>query len=614
MIKVDVTLVDGTNQQQFIDSFSGNDSVELVNPLYALPYLLVLNVEDSYLDTLRSNSSVKSVDERLVPTEVSLPPYTTQTGRVVTEENLSAYTSQGGHLLMPLQLYTDTDSMPPSAQTIGNDADDDISNLDNAYYTSCFFGENVDIVTLEAGSPTNAYDGAYWHGNHSDFMDGDGSHRFVPTNWPNTVGGDDNNTHTRNNSFFNSHGLGVLSVAAGTTSGFAKKANLYMYFGGDGIIDGIANITQWHNEKPNNPDTGVPNPTIMISEYQYNQQKARFVPVDSVDYIVHDGVTTNRPGASWGSDLTVFTEKNIIPFRMENPDDSSEDFWVLPWGAISENATIKNGLEAAWDAGIVCIHAAGNGAEVYVKRDDPEFNGTYFHIEDGGDYYRYNTNSQGYITSYSTFTRPDGQDVYPFRSYGPHGCSRDKSIDVAAGQNSEAQPLLDAYTSRGKGIDIVGLGADSYSSIPGSTTTKTFTDGTWGYFSGTSCAAPTVVGKAACMMDQYYHNNGRWPTPNQLKDILLSQAQDKIIGVPSTTWDNVPDASTGTITVPETEDSVHLIRTGVNISYNGHHRMTDLCGTTTKRAFFSGKGFERSQSQGRRPETGGVYPRPKIRR
>ena len=59
-----------------------------------------------------------------------------------------------------------------------------------------------------------------------------------------------------------------------------------------------------------------------------------------------------------------------------------------------------------------------------------------------------------------TLTASSTTTYYPFKSYGPHGV--ESNIDVAAGYNSEDYPGLDGYTNRGPGIDIIGLGADTY--------------------------------------------------------------------------------------------------------------------------------------------------------
>ena len=123
----------------------------------------------------------------------------------------------------------------------------------------------------------------------------------------------------------------------------------------------------------------------------------------------------------------------------------------------------------------------------------------------------------------------------------------DKAIDVAAGQNSETHPMLDAYTTRGPGIDIVGRGAYTFTAYPEGTDSNGYK---WGNFSGTSCATPTVVGKAACMMEEYYTLNGAWPNFTQVKNMLQTEARNgnnRVLDPASTTWSNVPAASSSTI-------------------------------------------------------------------
>ena len=47
---------------------------------------------------------------------------------------------------------------------------------------------------------------------------------------------------------------------------------------------------------------------------------------------------------------------------------------------------------------------------------------------------------------------------------------------------------------------------------------------------------------------------------------------------------------------------------------NGWITTVELGGTTRQKANLNVKGFERSQTRGVRPKSGGVYPRPKIGR
>ena len=55
---------------------------------------------------------------------------------------------------------------------------------------------------------------------------------------------------------------------------------------------------------------------------------------------------------------------------------------------------------------------------------------------------------------------------------------------------------------------------------------------------------PSIAGKVACYMEKHYVLNGVWPTPDQAKATILSEARNEIRdNTPSTTWSNVPTAS-----------------------------------------------------------------------
>ena len=196
--------------------------------------------------------------------------------------------------------------------------------------------------------------------------------------------------------------------------------------------------------------------------------------------------------------------------------------------------------------------------------------------------------------------------------------------------------MLDDYTCRGPGIDIIGMGAETYSSYP----VYTFADGAnvkWGMFSGTSCAAPTVVGKAACLIEKYFTYNNEYPTPAQLKSILCqkhyyyghrsddSYQKKHIVKSDSTirsiagqsgggiNWSSVPAASGNGFTT-HAMGWQNLCQLEVGDSVNGGIVALELAGTTRQKANLNVKGFERSQTRGPRPLSGGVYPRPKIGR
>ena len=272
---------------------------------------------------------------------------------------------------------------------------------------------------------------------------------------------------------FTDHALATLSAAGGRSCGFAKKANLHVIYGG---VDAIESLIEWHKNKPINPETGEKNPTISICEWGYtNDGKRNFFPLDSIAKFEHKGSMITKPSGGWGTNLRVFTDANLIPWRIEDPDNPGTWLWTIPMGRGREYTKLKDTLEEAWDAGIIVMNCAGNWGNVAVKRDDPEYLGTKLHITSGANYYFAangeemdppNYSLSGKIAEMQTKQAEDEglgyQTFNPFITSGPSFCSRDKGIDVAAGHNSETYPTLDPYSTRGPGIDIVGAGRTSF--------------------------------------------------------------------------------------------------------------------------------------------------------
>tara|TARA_B100000925_G_scaffold281024_1_gene252343 strand:- start:504 stop:1049 length:546 start_codon:yes stop_codon:yes gene_type:complete len=175
--------------------------------------------------------------------------------------------------------------------------------------------------------------------------------------------------------------------------------------------------------------------------------------------------------------------------------------------------------------------------------------------------------------------------------------------------------MLDDYSNRGPGIDIVGRGAYTFTAYPTSTDTNGHK---WGNFSGTSCATPTVVGKAACMMEEYYTLNGAWPNFTQVKNMLQTEARNgnnRVLDPPSTTWSNVPAASGGKIQSPSQifypYDSSLLLIAKSGTNGNGGFTFSDLAGTPNFFAFWNARGYSREQTMDKRPTSGVMYPRPR---
>ena len=626
---VNVKLKDGVDQNSFVSEFDSVSEVTVKNLLPNIPTLVIFNVEESYLNTLQSHSSVEvaEVEPEAFPTVTypSQPSKYTLSNKRLTYNIVTA--SRDGTDYISFQHYLDTDAIQKDGSNdLGMatnynayDTDytartifDEINQLPGQTYSSSYTGKHVDIIALEVGPILSTYSG--YQDNHPDFdnPDNTGNTRCVPMDW-NGCSSDSNNQVTSNSMFF-AHAIGTLSAAGGVYGGIAKKSNLraiYMY--GNDSNDGLSAccnaIIHFHNNKSTNATTGLKNPTIVIGEFQYLQDTYYGIKVSDIASVTDPtGGTTSRPGSGWGSDFTAFTSRNIFPYRVQDPDDDSWH-WMVTFPLQYQYSGTKTSLDSLHTNGIIFINAAGNNGGTYVKESDSRWSGTYCTMDSGGvDRYTI-TNNNGVNSSVTT----NISNWYPFRASGPHGL--DKGIDVAAGQNSESQGMLDDYTNRGPGIDIVGRGAYTFTSYPTSTDTNGYK---WGNFSGTSCATPTVVGKAACMMEEYYTLNGAWPNFTQVKNMLQTEARNgnnRVLDPASTTWSNVPAASGDDILSMSQmfypiDSSLLKIPKGSNYA-NGGYTFAELAGTPNFFAFWNERGYSREQTMHKRPASGVMYPRPR---
>ena len=631
---IEVKLKEGTDEPAFINEFDSVSEVTVKNTIPDIPTLLVMNIEESYLSTFQSHSSVECAEETEPVLETvtypSIPSKYTLSGKKVNK-----FTSAGndGTDYIPYQFYLDTDLMlAPDGKKIGCAVDlgsragytdrtvNDQAELANQTYSSNYTGKYVDIVTMEAGQKSSSY--ANVQNTHPEFDDPDntGTTRCIPRNWYGCEGTDNN--QVTDGSMFSSHALGVLSAAGGVNCGFAKKAKLYSTFlgrtvdgvnSGDSVTELCEAIIHFHNNKSVNSTTGIKDPTVVIGEFQVCLDHETGVKVEDIGSITDASGTTNRPGSGWGSDLTPFTSRSIFPYRIQEPDDNSWH-WMVAFPRQTQFSSWKTALDSLYDNGITFITAAGNNGGVYVKESDARWSGTYCTVSGTVSTYDlgYNTNTHSEIQKGTT----TNSSWKVFTTYGPHGY--DKAIDVAAGQNSETYSMLDGYSNRGPGVDVVGLGGKTFSADP----ETTMADGNkWGNFGGTSCAAPTVVGKAACMMEEYYTLNGAWPTPAQIKNMLVTESRngnnrvDDPVGG-STTWSNVPTASGDNIHIQDQADyfnSWSLLRIPKNSMAvnNGGFQMVELAGSPHFRAYWNARCHSREHTRDKRPTSGVMFPRPR---
>ena len=637
----DVLLKDGTDETTFINDVTSNDEVDLRDRVTSLNNMVVLSVEENYLDTLKSHASVLNAeffeDDPAPVTYPSTPSTYTLSDKSIGGTNY--YTSVSGQKFLSYQHYLDTDIMPsPDDRTVNGYTSNKVGSSyfqtspygrydsyrylgtepssssgqggnDQTYFTT-YTGKHVDLVVLEGGTTPPSHTG--YHASHPDYDDPDnpGTTRMIPMDW--TGLSNAANNQVSSNTMLNDHSVGTLSVSGGVYCGFAKKASMRAcYLTGDGITAGLNSIKSWHNSKSNNATTGLPNPTVLIIEW-HSPSKSKEISIRLDDVIsVTDptGGTTNRPDSGWGTDFTPFVSRDIIPFQLLDPIDNNW-YWVVPM-ARQTDATYFSAFDQCWDDGIVIVSGNGNGGSVYANRDDARYNGTYVTTSGTINQYTMSLNASGeqndgcqLIRGLTTTTT-----WYCLRAYGPGGNT--KAINVAAGSNSEAMPTLDGYSSRGPGVDVVGRGSNTWSA--GHPSDPTMGDGyKWEQFGGTSCAVPTVGGKAACWMEKYYTLNGAWPSPNQVKAAMISEVRATPISVKTTNWSSVPTAS-GTDINPQQHFSSKAclkIQAGVTAP-NAGHRLVDLAGTPPRQAFWNAQNFNREQTYKKRPTTGVLFPRPR---
>jgi len=615
-----VVLHEGTDQEQFLNEVM-DDHCHCLNECEHIPNVVILSVEETEVPLIKNHSSVKYMDKEPPVISPNLPPFFSKT-RTFTSELPSA--SLDVKNFGPLQFYYFNDQIkPPPGTTVGAhrwagspQPDNDDAPSISGTYKSCWTGKNIDIVSIEVYRDSTLYNN--FHNTHPDFkkFDNLSQSKFVRTNWTGLISSL-NTAQLSTNLLLTSHAIGVLSAAAGVYSGYAKNSSIrVMYL--ESFLPATANINSvisWHNSKTINPETGLKNPTILIHEYQYINPSV-FYKIDDILSITYFNsntnsvITANRPGTNWLNNFTPFIEGN---FNIKRILINGVSHWCVAMPDVEENEGLKNAINAATAAGIINVVAAGNQSEVYIKRNDINFNNSKITVKQGALSFNANPTPVGDSWRFSIVTNSPSSTVLEknvLRAFGPHGS--ETGIDIAAGQNSDTYPMLDCYSNRGPGIDMVGLGDKTLTAYP----EILYLDGTyWGMFSGTSCAAPTVAGVLACILEKYYYYNGVWPTPAQAKELLLLESKKNVLAnYQSTTWASVPPASSSITSSENIYGKLPLMLYQNNTFVNGGVFLNELVGTPNRRVFLDNNIIKHNLNRTSRPISGFVYPRSKIKR
>lgn len=157
-------------------------------------------------------------------------------------------------------------------------------------------GRDVDVVICDAGTIPSG------HPEYAVNPDGSGGSRVVQFNWYQynvVVNGDPNGTFTYDNASVHYHSVHVAGTAAGNTQGWSRGSNIYTcpYTSGGDPPYCFGYITEWHNNKPVDPNTGMKNPTVVNNSWGYaipynsgTRSYSGWNP-DEVQVVIYRGVT-----------------------------------------------------------------------------------------------------------------------------------------------------------------------------------------------------------------------------------------------------------------------------------------------------------------------------------
>ena len=346
-------------------------------------------------------------------------------------------------------------------------------------------------------------------------------------------------------------------------------------------------------------------PTTPGTYYYICEFHASMVGTINVTEVIPDG---------WGTDFTPFVNNLMIPRVIRDPADNQTK-WMIAWNLGSRYTTLDTIMSNFNNAGgIYHFQSAGNNSTVGVSEEDPRKNNKLY-IDPGANYVDINIDGFGRYDFISA-TAPNSPTVTsasPCRVYAGGGVNQ---FTIAACQQSTINPVLDDYSSRGPMVDVAATGAYTWTAYP----TISKSDGQWGYFSGTSCAGPVAAGTASIMVCDFYIKRGTYPTIAQLKEIVTNNAKPNLVSEGLVDFSNTPTAANFASNKLYSSSNVFAIVDGD--AQNGGSDLSDLFQTPTDIInipygirLSTGKYINpiRQPDFGKRPASGQIYPRRKIR-
>ena len=575
--RYNVVLAEPSVQDQFL-SEGDACTLECCDTLDALDGLVAMMLTEEEAENLKASDCVVDVIEELTPIEISPTPRSLTnslycSGFPSTATNGADYSSTFFHYSSDMAITANTGPVG----WFGSQSED--PSILNQIIPQNYAGQYVDIVAIEAGLPTPANDG---YDTHPDFLGDGGTSRFVRMDWDNwgSITSVRNRQVTNGSNYYSSHAIGVLSASGGLYCGWGKVSSLRVIYLSDGVSTAYNAVLNWHKNKPVNPQTGRRNATITTGAWGYggveHVQAFKVEDIASITAYDEDGnvTTINRPGGGWGNDLTPFTDNLISPRVITN--GGSTDWWVtLPTQSRDLSfQTLMSNYKA--DGSIYHFKSAGNNAHVFVRQDDSRRDTTINTDAGGVNYLGISTDANGRYV-FSDFSSISSFSYAPLRAYID---GYDGAITVGACQHSTVNPLPDDYSNRGPAIDIWAFGAQTWTAYPG----LGYQDGTWTYFSGTSCAAPVAAGAACLFVDWFFDQRGEYPTNDQLIELMQNAAKPVIEeDTAYLNFSNVGTARDLSSTRLYSSNEVNRIKEGD--AQNGGSELANLFGSMNKRVF-----------------------------